>query len=182
MFSIGLSQLAKLVSIDVGEIGVGGAKDFFQAKIHMANRSNKFEEEVRLGLQRFCWFQFSCWSDQTRAAGEEEGAGGEEEEAGGVQEQASQLCLSFFIGIRPNIIHRQVTLLEILITIQLGSRFGHLCQLYLRIELCPFIEKKKMRQNVLAGRPADIVFQLQNWTFIKLIRTLLETLFIWTRK
>ena len=44
----GLSQLAKLVSIDVGEIGVGGAKDFFQAKIHMANRSNKFEEEVRL--------------------------------------------------------------------------------------------------------------------------------------
>ena len=51
---IGLSQLAKLVSIDVGEIGVGGAKDFFQAKIHMANRSNKFEEEVRLGPQRFC--------------------------------------------------------------------------------------------------------------------------------
>ena len=46
--SLGLSQLAKLVSIDVGEIGVGGAKDFFQAKIHMANRSNKFEEEVRL--------------------------------------------------------------------------------------------------------------------------------------
>jgi len=43
----GLSQLAKLVSIDVGEIGVGGAKDFFQAKIHMANRSNKFEEEIK---------------------------------------------------------------------------------------------------------------------------------------
>ena len=56
MFSIGLSQLAKLVSIDVGEIGVGGAKDFFQAKIHMANRSNKFEEEVRLSLQSFADF------------------------------------------------------------------------------------------------------------------------------
>ena len=54
--SLGLSQLAKLVSIDVGEIGVGGAKDFFQAKIHMANRSNKFEEEVRLSLQSFADF------------------------------------------------------------------------------------------------------------------------------
>ena len=42
----GLSQLAKLVSIDVGEIGVGGAKDFFESKIHLANRSNKFEDEV----------------------------------------------------------------------------------------------------------------------------------------
>ena len=29
----GLLQLAKLCSIDVGEIGVGGAKNFFEAKI-----------------------------------------------------------------------------------------------------------------------------------------------------
>jgi len=43
----GLSQLAKLVSIDVGEIGVGGAKNFFEGKIHLANRSNKFEEEIK---------------------------------------------------------------------------------------------------------------------------------------
>lgn len=54
----GLSQLAKLVSIDVGEIGVGGAKDFFESKIHLANRSNKFEEEVRtcfhIILKQFC--------------------------------------------------------------------------------------------------------------------------------
>ena len=44
----GLSQLAKLVSIDVGEIGVGGAKNFFESKIHLANKSNKFEEEVSI--------------------------------------------------------------------------------------------------------------------------------------
>ena len=43
----GLLQLAKLVSIDVGEIGVGGAKNFFEAKIKVANQTNKFEEEIR---------------------------------------------------------------------------------------------------------------------------------------
>merc|ERR1711875_97937 len=43
----GLLQLAKLVSIDVGEIGVGGAKNFFEAKIKIANQTNKFEDEIR---------------------------------------------------------------------------------------------------------------------------------------
>merc|ERR1712183_582582 len=43
----GLLQLAKLVSIDVGEIGVGGAKNFFEAKIKMSNQTNKFEEEIK---------------------------------------------------------------------------------------------------------------------------------------
>merc|ERR1712243_379370 len=33
----GLSQLAKLVCVDVGEIGVGGAKNFFESKIRAAN-------------------------------------------------------------------------------------------------------------------------------------------------
>ena len=43
----GLLQLAKLCSIDVGEIGVGGAKNFFEAKIKMVNQTNKFEDEIR---------------------------------------------------------------------------------------------------------------------------------------
>merc|ERR1712071_483287 len=43
----GLYQLAKLVSVDVTEIGVGGAKDFFEAKIKAVNQSSKFEEEVK---------------------------------------------------------------------------------------------------------------------------------------
>lgn len=43
----GLLQLAKLVCIDVGEIGVGGAKNFFEAKIKIANQTNKFEDEIR---------------------------------------------------------------------------------------------------------------------------------------
>ena len=110
----GLSQLAKLVSIDVGEIGVGGAKDFFESKIHLANRSNKFEEEVRtFSYYSLTWWRtiastwqkaptllmFHSWTDKARTTREEEGVGGEEEEAGGVQEQASQLCLSFYIGM-----------------------------------------------------------------------------------
>jgi len=36
------------VCVDVGEIGVGGAKNFFESKIRAANMSNKFEEEVRM--------------------------------------------------------------------------------------------------------------------------------------
>ena len=43
----GLLQLAKLCSIDVGEIGVGGAKNFFEAKIKMVNQTNKFEDEIK---------------------------------------------------------------------------------------------------------------------------------------
>ena len=43
----GLSQLARLLCVDVGEIGVGGAKDFFESKIKLANKSNQFAEEVR---------------------------------------------------------------------------------------------------------------------------------------
>lgn len=43
----GLSQLAQLVSVDVGDIGVGGAKNFFESKIKAANKTNKFEEEIK---------------------------------------------------------------------------------------------------------------------------------------
>ncbi|XP_065211979.1 EF-hand domain-containing protein D2 homolog [Planococcus citri] len=43
----GLSKLAKLTEIDVVEVGVGGAKEFFEAKIQQLNRSNKFEDEIR---------------------------------------------------------------------------------------------------------------------------------------
>ena len=43
----GLLQLAKLCSIDVGEIGVGGAKNFFEAKIKIVNQTNKFEDEIK---------------------------------------------------------------------------------------------------------------------------------------
>merc|ERR1711874_164109 len=43
----GLLQLAKLVSVDVTDIGVGGAKNFFEAKIKIANQTNKFEDEIR---------------------------------------------------------------------------------------------------------------------------------------
>ena len=43
----GLLQLAKLCSVDVGDIGVGGAKNFFEAKIKMVNQTNKFEDEIR---------------------------------------------------------------------------------------------------------------------------------------
>ena len=31
----------------MGEIGVGGAKHFFEAKIKMVNQTNKFEDEIR---------------------------------------------------------------------------------------------------------------------------------------
>nr|CAD7461455.1 unnamed protein product [Timema tahoe] len=43
----GLSKLAKLTEISVEEVGVGGAKNFFQAKIEELNKSSKFEEEIR---------------------------------------------------------------------------------------------------------------------------------------
>ncbi|GIY74719.1 EF-hand domain-containing protein D2 homolog [Caerostris extrusa] len=40
----GLSQLALLTEIDVDEAGVGGAKNFFEAK---QSANSKFEEEIR---------------------------------------------------------------------------------------------------------------------------------------
>uniref|UniRef100_A0A8D8T0N7 EF-hand domain-containing protein D2 homolog n=2 Tax=Cacopsylla melanoneura TaxID=428564 RepID=A0A8D8T0N7_9HEMI len=43
----GLSKLAKLTEINVDEVGVGGAKDFFEAKIRELRRTNKFEDEIR---------------------------------------------------------------------------------------------------------------------------------------
>ncbi|XP_031560409.1 EF-hand domain-containing protein D2-like [Actinia tenebrosa] len=42
----GLSQLAKLVEIDVGEVGVGGAASFFEAKAKQAQASSKYEMEI----------------------------------------------------------------------------------------------------------------------------------------
>ncbi|XP_014270832.1 EF-hand domain-containing protein D2 homolog [Halyomorpha halys] len=43
----GLSQLAKLTEIDVDQVGVGGAKNFFEAKIEELRRGSKFEDEIR---------------------------------------------------------------------------------------------------------------------------------------
>lgn len=43
----GLSQLAKLSEIDISDVGVKGAKDFFEAKVHEQTMSNKFEAEIR---------------------------------------------------------------------------------------------------------------------------------------
>ena len=44
----GLSQLAQLTEIDVDETGVGGAKDFFEAKIIQAGASSKYEQELKM--------------------------------------------------------------------------------------------------------------------------------------
>lgn len=43
----GLSQLARLTEINVEEVGVGGAKNFFEAKIEQQLRTNKFHDEIR---------------------------------------------------------------------------------------------------------------------------------------
>ena len=43
----GLHELAKLTAIDVKEIGVGGAKDFFDAKASAARRGTKFKEGLK---------------------------------------------------------------------------------------------------------------------------------------
>ncbi|XP_026688291.1 EF-hand domain-containing protein D2 homolog, partial [Diaphorina citri] len=43
----GLSKLARLTEINVEEVGVGGAKDFFEAKIRELVRGSKFEDEIR---------------------------------------------------------------------------------------------------------------------------------------
>jgi len=43
----GLGMLAKQWEIDVEEVGVCGAKDFFEAKIAAIRKTSKFEEEIR---------------------------------------------------------------------------------------------------------------------------------------
>ncbi|XP_055842093.1 EF-hand domain-containing protein D2 homolog [Episyrphus balteatus] len=43
----GLNQLARLTEINVEEVGVGGAKNFFEAKIEQQLRTNKFHDEIR---------------------------------------------------------------------------------------------------------------------------------------
>lgn len=43
----GLSVLAKQCEVDVTEVGVGGAKTFFEAKIAAVRKTSKFEEEIR---------------------------------------------------------------------------------------------------------------------------------------
>ena len=43
----GLSELARLTEVNVDEVGVGGAKQFFDAKIREVAASNKFEAEIR---------------------------------------------------------------------------------------------------------------------------------------
>ncbi|KAF6214058.1 hypothetical protein GE061_011789 [Apolygus lucorum] len=43
----GLSQLAKLTEIDVVEVGVSVAKNFFEAKIEELRKGSKFEDEIR---------------------------------------------------------------------------------------------------------------------------------------
>lgn len=43
----GLNQLARLTEINVEEVGVSGAKNFFEAKIEQQLRSNKFQDEIR---------------------------------------------------------------------------------------------------------------------------------------
>lgn len=43
----GLEQLARLTEINVEEVGVCGAKNFFEAKIEQHMNNNKFENEIR---------------------------------------------------------------------------------------------------------------------------------------
>ncbi|KAL7742150.1 hypothetical protein ACLKA6_018389 [Drosophila palustris] len=43
----GLNQLARLTEIDVEQVGVTGAKNFFEAKIEQQLRTNKFHDEIR---------------------------------------------------------------------------------------------------------------------------------------
>lgn len=43
----GLSELARLTEIDVTEVGVVGAKSFFEAKIQEQLLTNKYHDEIR---------------------------------------------------------------------------------------------------------------------------------------
>ncbi|KAK0178711.1 hypothetical protein PV327_007574 [Microctonus hyperodae] len=44
----GLGQLARLTEVNVDEVGVTGAKNFFEAKIDQLRKSSKFEDEIRM--------------------------------------------------------------------------------------------------------------------------------------
>lgn len=43
-----MGELARLTEINVDEVGVCGAKSFFEAKIEQQLLSNKFHDEIRL--------------------------------------------------------------------------------------------------------------------------------------
>lgn len=43
----GLSELARLSEVDISDVGVKGAKDFFEAKVNELTQGNKFEAEIR---------------------------------------------------------------------------------------------------------------------------------------
>jgi len=43
----GLGQLASLSEVDVDQVGVGGAKNFFEAKIAQVNKGSKFADEIK---------------------------------------------------------------------------------------------------------------------------------------
>lgn len=43
----GLGELARLTEVNVDEVGVGGAKNFFEAKIQEQMLTNKFHDEIR---------------------------------------------------------------------------------------------------------------------------------------
>lgn len=47
MSDSGLGQLARLTEINVDEVGVNGAKNFFEAKIEQQLMTNKFHDEIR---------------------------------------------------------------------------------------------------------------------------------------
>lgn len=42
----GLEALARLTEINVDQVGVNGAKNFFEAKIEELSKSNKFHDEI----------------------------------------------------------------------------------------------------------------------------------------
>lgn len=46
----GLEQLARLTEINVDEVGVCGAKNFFEAKIEQQLLTNKFHDEIRYDM------------------------------------------------------------------------------------------------------------------------------------
>ena len=43
----GLGQLATSAEVDIDEVGVGGAKSFFEAKIAEVSKSSRFEEDMK---------------------------------------------------------------------------------------------------------------------------------------
>ncbi|XP_028393783.1 EF-hand domain-containing protein D2-like [Dendronephthya gigantea] len=43
----GLSELARLSEVDISDVGVKGAKSYFEAKVNELAQSNKFEAEIR---------------------------------------------------------------------------------------------------------------------------------------